>query len=137
MENKIAQFLFQRTGVVNFKKFLNVASFRHKLISGNVANSSTPGYESRDIDFHDEFNRITKDTNRLAGSVTHHAHIPTGQYEARAPEATATDVEKGDLNSVDIDKEIAHLAQNELRFTVAATLLQRKFEGIRKAIQSK
>lgn len=137
MENKIAQFVFERAGVGNFKKFLDVASFRHKLIGGNVANTSTPGYEAKDIKFHEEFNRITKNSSQLAGSLTHSAHIPTGSHEARPPKVDETRVNDGDLNSIDIDKEISNLAQNELIFTVGATLLQRRFEGIRKVIQSK
>ena len=136
MENKIAQFIFNKTGVPNFKKFLDVSSFRQKLIGGNVANASTPGYKSKDIDFHEEFNRLTKDGSRLAGTVTHQAHIPTGHHEARPPEADELNVKEGDLNSVDIDKEISNLAQNELMFTIGATLLQRKFDSIRKAIES-
>ena len=137
MENKIAQFLFNQSGIPNFKKFLDLSSFRHKLIGGNVANSSTPGYKSQDISFHEEFNRMTKNGNRLAGTTTHQGHIPTGSHEARAPEPDAVKVIDGDLNSVDIDKEISNLAQNELIFTVGATLLQRRFEGIKKVISSK
>lgn len=137
MENKIAHFLFNRAGVGNFKKFLDVASFRHKLIGGNVANVSTPGYEAKDIKFHEEFEKLTGNSSRLAGTVTHSAHIPTGSHEAKAPKVGETGVKDGDMNSVDIDKEISNLAQNELMFTIGATLLQRRFEGIRKVIQSK
>ena len=86
MENKIAQFIFDRTGVPNFKKYLDLSSFRHKLIGGNVANSSTPGYKAQQIEFHEEFNRLTKNDSRLAGSVTHPAHIPTGSHEKRPPD---------------------------------------------------
>ena len=137
MENKIAQFLFNRSGIPNFKKYLDLSSFRHKLIGGNIANVSTPGYKSQDIDFHSEFNRMTKNSNRLEGKVTHPSHIPTGSHEAHAPEPDEMRVEEDEMNSVDIDTEVSNLAQNELLFTVGATLLQRRFEGIRKAIQSR
>jgi flagellar basal-body rod protein FlgB len=46
-------------------------------------------------------------------------------------------VTSGDLNSVDIDREVPRMAQNELEFTTAARLLQKKFDGMRKAITSK
>ncbi len=137
MENKIAQFLFSRTGIPDFEKYLDLSSFRHKLIGGNIANSSTPGYKSRDISFHEEYNRMTKNTNQVAGALTHEAHIPTGNHEAKAPKADEVRVKDGDLNSVDIDEEISDLAQNELMFTISASLLQRRFEGIRKVISSK
>ncbi len=136
MENKIAQFIFDRTGVPNFEKFLDLSSFRHKLIGGNVANSSTPGYKAQQIEFHEEFNRLTKDGSRLAGSITHPGHIPTGSHEMRPPDPKEVKVGDGELNSVDIDKEISSLAQNELMFTIGARLLQMKFDGIKKAITS-
>jgi len=136
MENKIAQFIFDRTGVPNFKKFLDLSSFRHKLIGGNVANSSTPGYKAQQIEFHEEFNRLTKNGSKLAGSITHPAHIPTGSHEMRPPDPEEVKVGDDELNSVDIDKEISNLAQNELMFTIGARLLQMKFDGIKKAISS-
>lgn len=136
MENKIAQFLFNRTGIPNFKKYLDLSSFRHKLIAGNVANSATPGYRSREIDFHGEFNRLTKADGRLAGTTTHPAHIPAGSHEKRPPDPEEVKVKEGEMNSVNVDQEISNLAQNELMFTVGATLLQRKFDSIKKVIES-
>ena len=137
MENKLTNFLFDGVGVPTYQKFLDLASIRHKLISGNVANISTPGYKARDIDFDSEFERATKSGSNLAGTITNKAHIPTGNHEARAPKPIVSRIKDGDMNSVDIDKEISNLAQNELRYTVGATMLQRKFEGLRKVIQSK
>lgn len=137
MENKITQFIFNRTGVPNLRKFLDLASFRHKLISGNIANSSTPGYKSRDINFHAEFKKLTQKGSRIAGTITHTAHIPTGSHQGKPPEVKEFKIKVDEINSVDIDREIPQLAQNELLFTVGATLLQRKFEGIRKVIQSR
>ena len=41
------------------------------------------------------------------------------------------------MNAVDMDKEIANMAQNELQYTVGAMLLQRHFEGCIRRLQSK
>lgn len=137
MESKLTNFLFERVGVPAYQKYLDLAALRHKLIGGNVANVSTPGYKSRDIDFQSEYERVTKQGNHLAGTTTQQGHIPLGSHEARAPRPSESRLNDGDLNSVDIDKEISNLAQNELRYTVGATMLQRKFENLRKVIQSK
>ena len=137
MENKITQFIFNKVGIPQSKKYLDLASLRHKLISGNVANSSTPGYKAKDINFDSEYQKATNSSSRLRGVTTQANHIPTGQHEAKAPKIHAEKTSINELNSVDIDKEISNLAQNELRFEIGATLLQRKFEGLRKAIQSK
>ncbi|UCC43434.1 MAG: flagellar basal body rod protein FlgB [Candidatus Zixiibacteriota bacterium] len=137
MANVLTQFLFSRVGVPKAKAFLDLAAYRHKLISGNIANASTPGYRARDIDFKAEFERLTGEASNLKGTTTHRAHLPTGRNDKRPPEVKLEPAEKGSVNSVDIDREISNLAQNELLFTTGARLLQKKFEGIRNAIKSK
>lgn len=137
MDNKIAQFIFNKVGIPKNAKYLDLASLRHKLISGNIANSVTPGYKSQDINFYKEFKKVTGNSEHLKGVTTHTNHIPTGQHQNKPPKINAEKVQNDELNSVDIDKEISTLAQNELMYEVGATLLQRKFEGLRKAIQSK
>lgn len=137
MTNKIANFLFAKTQVPKLEKYLDLSAKRHKLVSSNIANVSTPGYKSRDIDFQEEFNKATQNTSRLAGETTHRNHIPTGQHRNRPPEVNEAKVENGEINSVDIDKEVSNMAQNELLFAVGTRLLQKNFEGLRKAITSK
>jgi len=137
MESKLASFLFQSTGVGRYRRFLDLTSLRHKLISSNVANVSTPAYQARDIDFKAELAKSVQRTGDLVGITTHAGHIPLGQHPERMPRIERTKVSGDDLNSVDIDREIPKMAQNELEFTIGARLLQKKFEGLRKAIVSK
>jgi len=137
MDNKLTQFMFEGIGISRYKKYLDLVSLRHRLISSNVANASTPGYRSQEIDFQKEFARATSQGDHLEGTVTDGKHIPLGAHKDRAPKIGQTKVSGGDMNSVDIDKEIAYLAQNELNYTISARLLQRKFDGLRKAITSK
>ena len=80
---------------------------------------------------------MTTQTNHLAGAITDENHIPLGQNETRGPKVHEARTKSGNVNSVDIDAEVANLAQNELLFTVGAELLKRKFEGMRNAITSK
>jgi len=135
--SKINDFLFVRNGIPQLEDYINLAAFRHKMKAGNVANSATPGFKSRDIDFQKEFDRISGESSHLAGITTNVNHIPLGQHKDKGPDVKEAKVQPGEINSVDIDKEIADMAQNELLFTVGARLLQKKFEGIRKAITSK
>jgi len=137
MENKLTQLVFNKLEIPRFQKFLNLSSLRHKLVASNVANVSTPGYESKDINFDKEFAKATESGSGLAGRVTHERHLPLGQHKGRAPRVHSTRVEGKELNSVDIDHEMANLAQNELAYTVAARLIKGKFEGLRNAITSK
>jgi len=134
MVNKLTGFLFDRTGVGNSKRFLDLVSFRHKLIAGNVANVSTPGYKTSDVNFQNELDRIGKDPSKLAGTTTHASHMPLSNHPDRAPEVHRERVRSDELNSVDIDREVPKMAQNELQYTIAARLLEMKFQGLKKAI---
>lgn len=134
--NGIAALMFEKTGMERLGKYLDVASVRHKLIARNIANVSTPGFKSADIDFQKEFRRASGNGDFLAGSRTHANHISFGGDPAADPQINEQRVASGDLNSVDAEKEISNLAQNELVYTVGAKLLKRKVEGIRKAITS-
>lgn len=137
MENKLANYLFESTGVNRARKFLDVTSLRHKLISSNIANVATPGYESKDIDFREEMAKLTGNASGLAGTTTHSNHIPLGQHEGRPPDIQEARVQGDDMNSVDIDREVPKMAQNELQFTVAARMVQRKFDQLNQIITSK
>jgi len=133
----LSKIIFDKIGVPTFRKYLSLGSFRHKLISGNMANISTPGYKAEDVKFQDEFARLTKQTNHVSGALTDPNHIPLGQHENKPPHVDKARIEDGDVNSVDIDREASNLAQNELLYTIGAQLLQKKFQGLKTAITSK
>lgn len=137
MENKLTKFMFDQSGFPAYQKFLDLASLRHKLISGNVANVSTPGYRARDINFSQEFAKATKGASQTQIHMTHKNHIPTSNHPGRPAKIESIKPQIDELNSVDIDQEISKMAQNELLYTIGAKLVQRKFEGLRKAINSK
>ena len=136
-DNKLSSFLFKSAGVPRYGRFLDLSSLRHKLVSSNVANVSTPGYQNQDIKFEEELAKSSGTSHRLSGVITHAAHIPLGEHPDKMPKVQRDKVASEDLNSVDIDREVPKMVQNELEYTVAAKLLQQKFEGLRKAITSK
>ena len=136
MTDKIANFMFERTGIEKVGKYLDVSSFKQKLIAGNIANVSTPGFRAQDIDFQAEFERATAPDSGFVGYVTHPNHVPIGNNPDQPPKVIQTKPADGDLNAVDADKEIANLAQNELKYSIGATLLKRRIDGLRKAITS-
>lgn len=137
MANTITKFLFDKAQVHKYASYLDLSSMRHRLLAGDIANVATPKYQSQDIDFKSEYKRVTGNSHELAGTLTNENHIPIGASPKRPPKVYETKVKNGDLNSVDIDQTAATLAQNELNYTIGAKLLQRKFEGLKKVINSK
>ncbi len=138
MSNLIKNTLLDKIGVPMMRQYLNLASTRHKLISGNIANISTPGYRSKDIDFHGELKKFLDNKDHLKVKVTHENHIPIGQSRPKGPELIINKSRSGNgINNVDIDKEVANMAENQIYYTAGARLLAQKFEGIKRVIRSR
>jgi len=138
MSDFLENSVFKKTGIPMFQSFLDMASVRHKLISGNIANVITPGYQSKDIDFHSELKKVVEDKGHLKGAATHPAHLPIGQSRLKGPEIIENKSKNGNgINNVDADQEIANLAQNQIYYSVGAKLLAKKFQGLSNAIKSK
>ena len=137
MENKIAKFVFDGVGLPKLEKYLNLTSIRHKLVSDNIANAATPGYQSRQLDFKAELSKLSESEMHIAGNMTQPGHLPLGHHETKGPDINSTRPQDGELNSVDIDTEISNLAQNELMYTIGAQMIQNKFAGLRKVITSR
>ena len=57
-----------------FGSALNIRNKRNDIIASNIANAATPNYKARDINFLDEFKKVTK-TGDI--NITHSNHIPT------------------------------------------------------------
>jgi flagellar basal-body rod protein FlgB len=138
MSDLINKAVFEKSGVPLLQKFLDIASLRHKLVAGNIANVSTPGYQSKDINFHEELKAAVDNRHHVAGNMTHPNHIPVGKSREKEPEVEVNRSREGNgINNVNADKEVANLATNQLYYSVGTTLLARKFEGLRTAIKSK
>src|SRR5664280_3820518 len=86
------------------ERYMDVLSFRQKLVASNIANADTPGYHTQDMDFQAEFQ------NAMGGPprITDVPGLPV----------------KNDGNDVSIDREARLLAENALRFQLAANLMR-------------
>jgi flagellar basal-body rod protein FlgB len=120
------------------ERVLDFRAERHSLIASNIANAETPRYQAKDIDFEGTLNKAMGLSALPAVARTNLRHLPI-QTEDRlliTPHVAARkSVAAGnDRNSVDVDTEMTHLAQNNLLYNAAAQMLSRKFNGIRMAI---
>ena len=95
--------------------YLDLLSARQKLVASNLANTETPGYVTKDIDFQQEFLTLVK--GRAA--------------TVREPEGLEF---RNDGNNVSIDREARLLAENSIRFNVASNLVRSRLRTIRMAI---
>ncbi|MEZ4265411.1 MAG: flagellar basal body rod protein FlgB [Myxococcota bacterium] len=102
---------------------------RHELLAGNVANADTPGYTPRDLSFEGALAQAMGDDVIPPGFVrTHQAHLAGDGAEGAADRV----IERADVtntldgNGVDLDLEMARLADNSLRYSTAVEAFRRR-----------
>ena len=99
---------------------LDLSAFRHQLIASNLANIDTPGYRTRDLrTFAGELDRAMANEQVPLVPV---AHTMRGLLE------------RPDGNNVNVERESLLMAENQLRFQVAAQFLKAEFHRLTLAI---
>lgn len=115
----------------------------HSLISGNLANAETPGYTPKGLSFESELKEAIKGNNlqHATPSITHPGHIPLrnsresiGDIQGRITQASAGTAGK-DGNSVELEKEMGRMAENQILYNTSVQILAKKFEGLKSAIK--
>jgi len=136
----IDRILFGATSLNVLKRALGVYADRAKVQARNVANAETPGYRAQEIRFEDDLRLALRTGGSDALARTHEGHlgpqgeIPEGKIVPRNPGSAWTGT---GVNDVDIDREMADIADNTLKYTVAAELVSRAYQGMRKAIHGR
>ncbi len=95
--------------------YMDLLSRRQKLVASNIANIDTPGYRTRDIDFQFEFMSL----------------VQGGKPNIIEPDLPV----KNDGNNVSLDREARLLAENSMRFNLAAQLMRSHIRMVRSAIK--
>lgn len=114
----------QTTGLL--ERSLDIRTPRQRILSSNIANSETPGYEAKDIPFEKILESSMSQYSLLPLKQTHTNHLP-GVMDT---EIMAETVPGG----VNIDQEMAKLAENNLRFQAEVQALLKKFEALSNTI---
>jgi flagellar basal-body rod protein FlgB len=97
------------------ERYMDLVAERQKLVVSNIANSDTPGYRTKDIDFQFEFQ------SSMAGEkpdVIEQPGLPV----------------KNDGNDVNLEREARLLSENDLRFTFASSTMRSKIKTMQNAI---
>lgn len=116
---------------------INMRQLRHNIISSNVANAETPNYHAKKLDFEDALSRALDVDNLRGVSVTHGEHFPisgSGMAGIRPdiyenPEGAINN----DGNTVDLEKEMTALTENNLLYKSALQLINKKMAALKYA----
>jgi flagellar basal-body rod protein FlgB len=115
---------------------LKLQSKRMEVIADNLANSDTPGYKARDIDFRAAMANAGAADAPVKLATTNPGHMGTdpateasASLKYRAPLAPALDG-----NTVDVQQEQAAFADNTVRYQATLSFLSSRFKGLMTAI---
>ena len=126
--------VFNKTKVPVLNAVLDVTQLRQRVIANNIANVSTKGYRKRDVRFQEYLESFVRQP-AVEGRVENARHIFIPKPIAN-PEVFESETEVNDagINNIDIDREMADLAENHLFFNVGQRLLRGQFDGLKKSI---
>ena len=105
------------------ERSLDLRSLNHKVLSGNIANAETPGYLAKEVPFQKLLEKSLGESLNISLKRTHPRHLP--ESPDGDPEVESTS------EAVDIDREMAKLAENNVMFQAGVQTLVKRFEALR------
>jgi flagellar basal-body rod protein FlgB len=122
---------------------MNIRGYRQELLASNIANADTPNYKARDVDFKSALKMAlgsssVPSVDPVTLNRTQMGHLPGtndlpygGAVKYRAEYQGAVDG-----NTVNMDVERASMAENSLQLEALIMFVNKRFEGLQRAMQS-
>ena len=113
------------------EKSLNVSARRHRVITNNLANQDTMGYQPEELDFK---KTLAQELEKDSGPVTrtHAKHLRHRSNPSRLARNRAT--RPSDAGAFDIEKEMTNLMENNIKYRTSVEMLIRKMGILKSAI---
>ncbi|MDO6564525.1 flagellar basal body rod protein FlgB [Amphritea sp. 1_MG-2023] len=116
---------------------VNVRVKRAEILANNIANSDTPNYQARDIDFESVLQGVQGGQQPLTMSRTSEGHSSglinadfASELMYRIPSQPSVDG-----NTVDVQAEMARYTENAIDYQASFQFLNNKFTGLSSAIK--
>jgi len=138
--NMFSNAITNNTNIPVLAGAMNAAMLRARVTANNIANVNTPGYERVDVSFEEQL-RNALDKTRLQGTRTDGGHVPIGRLNLEEVGPTAykpyDPTQPSGVNNVDIDTEMAKLAETQIMFKYMNAYAQGVFNKLNAAIQAR
>jgi flagellar basal-body rod protein FlgB len=119
---------------------LNFREMRQKLTTSNIANANTPGYKAKKLDFEEALARALDVDGQMKMGVTDGRHhtVGNGGFNNLEPEIydNPNGIVSEDGNTVDVEAEMAVMAENKLMYDALVQLINKKMGIMKYAINS-
>jgi flagellar basal-body rod protein FlgB len=111
---------------------LDLYQARHTVLAENIANSETPGYRARDIEFADELAAALTAPQEPGAPGDPPGGKPTlPRIEPTIDRSAAI---KPDGNSVALDTQVGRLAENAFKIQALTQILASRYQGLKRVI---
>jgi flagellar basal-body rod protein FlgB len=108
---------------------MKVCKENHRILASNIANIDTPNYSPLRMDFQSALRQALNGQGRISLRTMQPQHI--GKSTHRPMFERLVQSPKNDYNTVDLDDQMAQLAQNTDRYTGYGSLLVKQFDQIK------
>ena len=125
-----------KSNVELLKNLLDYTSVKQQVISKNIANAGTIGYKRKDVEFKDFLEENT--TSEVRKTSSKHISMNVIERSADSKFKIIDDkeaVSSSGVNNVDVDKEMAEMAENSIMFKFAARKLNGYYRTMQKVIK--
>jgi flagellar basal-body rod protein FlgB len=126
--------LFSST-INTLERALNYSSQKQKVTSENIANVDTPNYKAKNVSFKNTLSNVLSEsisTNRTdSRHFEFHVNNESSSFVVQKDNASYN--QNG--NSVDVDKEMADLATNQIYYNALVERLNGKFNSLQIVIK--
>jgi len=117
---------------------VNLRQIRNNVISSNIANAETPGYQAKKVDFEDALARAlnVEGIPQPQGMGPDHFPVSAGALSrVKADIYENPDVAvSNDGNTVDLEREMSSLAENSIMYKAAIQLINKKMAALKYAV---
>jgi len=119
---------------------LNFREMRQELISSNIANANTPGFKAKKMDFEEALARALDVDGQMRMNVNdgRHFNVGNGGFNNLEPEIydDPNGIVSEDGNTVDVEAEMARMAENKLMYDALVQLINKKMGIMKYAINN-
>jgi len=119
------------------EQYMTRLSKRQQVVASNLANIDTPGYRTKDISFHTTIQDLLSNQSvPLRTSRPEHMALPGLNFTPLEPEVVEPNnlPSRGDLNNVDLDRELLKMTETSFGYSLMTQLLRGKFRTLASSI---
>ena len=116
-----------------YSSALQLRGRRNNILASNIANAATPNYKARDVNFYDEFKKVTRNGDIR---ISHPEHITSKNYNISGKALYREPVIASlDGNTVELSVEQMQFSENALKYQTTLNFLNGKIGKLISAIK--